>query len=53
MATNVLETGYDVDYDLHLDRWCLHYQGEIICLGAPDFDGAMLEAENILNQWWG
>lgn len=52
MATDVLETGYDLDWDFILDCWCLHYQGEIICLGAEDFDGAMLEAENILNQWW-
>lgn len=42
MATNVLETGYDVDYDLHLDRWCLHYQGEIFCLTEGiDYDSAI------------
>jgi len=52
MAVHVLETGYDVEFDLHLNCWCLHYSGEIFCLGAGDFDGAMREAEEIINKFW-
>ena len=52
MAVHALETGYDVDYDLHLDRWCLHYSGEIICLTEGiDFDGAMKEAEVLVDSY--
>ena len=49
---HALETGYDVDWDFVLDCWCLHYQWEIICLGAHDFEGAMLEAEVIVSTFW-
>ena len=52
MTVTVLETGYDVDFDLHLDCWCLHYNGEIFCLDALSYDSAMLEAEVIVSAVW-
>jgi hypothetical protein len=43
--------GYDVDYDAIIGCWCLHYDGEIICLGNDLYDDALAEAANIVDDW--
>lgn len=42
---------FDVDYDMHLECWCMHYQGEIVPLFAMDYSGALAEANDILLTW--
>lgn len=42
---------YDVEWDAVLKCYCLHYHGEMICLGAPDLNQARTEAANIVENW--
>ena len=42
---------YDVDYDGILGCYCLHYAGEVICLGAQTHSEALEEALGIVDQW--
>lgn len=51
MDDYMLEDTADVDYDVYLECWCLHYQGEIVPLFATDYSAALEEADNIMLTW--
>ena len=38
-----------ITYDHVLDCYCLHYNGEIVALGAPSMEEAKNEAESLIN----
>jgi hypothetical protein len=42
---------YDVEFDVGLRRWCLHYASEMICLQATTEAEARAEAEAIVENW--
>lgn len=42
---------YDVDYDSTLGCFCLHWAGEVICLGAATHSEALEESANIVELW--
>jgi len=42
---------YDVDYDSILGCYCLHFAGEVICLGSNTRSEALEEAAVIVEQW--
>ena len=42
---------YDVEYDAVLGCYCLHFAGEIICLGADTLDDAKIEALSVVEAW--
>ena len=41
---------YDVDYDSTLGCYCLHFAGEVICLGSNTRSEALEEAAVIVEQ---
>jgi len=43
--------GYDVEYDSVLGCYCLHYAGEIVCLGSETRNEAAEEASLVVEQW--
>ena len=51
MANDYYIDKYDVEWDFVLDCYCLHYSGEIICLGGMDYDAALGEAAAIVADW--
>jgi hypothetical protein len=42
---------YDVEYDSVLGCYCLHFAGEVICLGAHTLAEAQEEAAYTVEQW--
>jgi hypothetical protein len=42
---------YDVDYDSTLGCFCLHFAGEVVCLGADTHSEALEEAAVVVEQW--
>lgn len=42
---------YDVEYDSVLGCWCLHFAGEVICLGSDTHSEALEESANIVELW--
>lgn len=42
---------YDVEYDRILGCWCLHFAGEVICLGADSHLEALAESQVIVDNW--
>ena len=42
---------YDVDYDSILGCYCLHFAGEVICLGSATRSEALEEAAVVVEQW--
>jgi len=42
---------FDVEYDSVLGCYCLHFAGEIICLGADTQSEALEEAALVVEQW--
>jgi hypothetical protein len=42
---------YDVEYDSALGCYCLHFAGEVICLGAQTHSEALEEALGVVDQW--
>ena len=42
---------FDVEYDSVLGCYCLHFAGEIICLGSQTFEDAREEAQMIVEAW--
>jgi hypothetical protein len=42
---------YDVEYDSTLGCFCLHFAGEIICLGADTHSEALEEAAYTVETW--
>jgi hypothetical protein len=42
---------HDVEYDSVLGCYCLHFAGEVICLGAQTHSEALEEALGIVDQW--
>jgi hypothetical protein len=42
---------YDVEYDPVLSCWCLHFAGEVICLGADTHSEALEEAAYTVETW--
>jgi len=41
----------DIEYDSILGCYCLHYVGEVICLGAATLTAAEAEAQQIVDSW--
>jgi hypothetical protein len=44
---------YDIDYDSVLSCYTLHFEGEIVCLGAQTRSEAEEEAACVIEQWVG
>jgi hypothetical protein len=51
IATKELNMDYDVEYDSVLGCYCLHFAGEVVCLGAATHSQALEEALGIVEEW--
>jgi len=40
---------YDIEYDSVIGCYCLHYVGEVICLGANTYGEAREEARELID----
>ena len=42
---------FDLEFDNRLNCYCLHFAGEIFCLGAGTLAEAQVEAKSIMDNW--